>query len=281
MHLRTLIVASATLVAVLLALVTSSAPHAAGGGLVAAYAFDEGAGITVRDSSSQGNAGTTLNTTWSASGRFGGALAFNGSSSWVTVPDSASLDLTKSFTIEAWVKPAADMGATWQTIAFKEGLGDLVYGLYASSDTSTPAAVANVPDGKADLRALAPLPANVWTHVATTFDGSTLRVYVNGTQVSTRTVSGALPVSTGALHIGGNNIRGEWFRGELDDLRVYGQSLSASKISNDMTTAVTPPAGPPPPPPLDITPPSTPTAVFTSTSLSSSSSIGSRMRSLR
>src|SRR5688572_15465638 len=63
-------------------------------GLVAAYGFNEGSGTVVTDVSGNGNDGATTNTTWSTAGKFGAALSFNGTSSWVTVNDSSSLDLT-------------------------------------------------------------------------------------------------------------------------------------------------------------------------------------------
>src|SRR5947208_12754379 len=62
------------------------APGVTPTGLVAAYSFDEGTGTNVADLSGSGNAGTTANTSWVAGGRFGGALSFDGTSSWVTVP---------------------------------------------------------------------------------------------------------------------------------------------------------------------------------------------------
>src|SRR5712691_3072962 len=69
------------------------AGHAATTDLVAAYSFDEGSGTSASDASGSGNNGTVSNTAWSNAGKYGGALSFNGSSSWVTVPDAATLDL--------------------------------------------------------------------------------------------------------------------------------------------------------------------------------------------
>ena len=55
--------------------------RAATTGLVAEYSFNAGSGMTVGDASGTGNNGTTSNTTWSASGKYGGgALSFNGTS---------------------------------------------------------------------------------------------------------------------------------------------------------------------------------------------------------
>ena len=74
--------------------------------LVAAYGFSEGAGTTVADLSGNGRTGTISGATWTAAGRFGNALSFNGTNAWVTVADANALDLTTGMTLEAWVNPA-------------------------------------------------------------------------------------------------------------------------------------------------------------------------------
>src|SRR4051794_14859812 len=93
-------------------------------GLVAAYSFDEGAGTTVADSSGNGNAGTVLNTTWSTTGKFGGALNFNGTSARVNVPNSSSLQLSSGMTLEAWVNPST-ISRAWRDVIYKGN--DLYY----------------------------------------------------------------------------------------------------------------------------------------------------------
>ena len=57
--------------------------------LVAAYAFNEGTGTTVADSSGNGNNGTIANATWTTSGKYGDALVFNGTNARVNINDSA------------------------------------------------------------------------------------------------------------------------------------------------------------------------------------------------
>ena len=78
---------------------------ASSGGLVAAYGFEEGSGTAAADESGNGNDGSISGAVWSAAGRFGNALSFNGSSARVNVLDSPSLDLTTAMTLEAWVYP--------------------------------------------------------------------------------------------------------------------------------------------------------------------------------
>ena len=63
------------------------------------------------------------------SGRFGGALTFNGSNGLVTIPDAASLRLTQSMTLEAWVNPST-VTQSWRDVVYK---GDDNYYLMATS----------------------------------------------------------------------------------------------------------------------------------------------------
>ena len=74
--------------------IAAPAQNAQPSDLVAAYAFNEGSGSSVADLSGNGNAGQIGSATWTTSGKYGGALSFNGSSARVTVPDAASLRLT-------------------------------------------------------------------------------------------------------------------------------------------------------------------------------------------
>src|SRR5262249_49077787 len=80
-------------------------------GLVAAYSFNEGAGTAVTDVTGNGNTGTISGATWTAAGRYGRALSFDGTSARVTVPDAASLHLTTGMTLEAWVNPSTGTAA--------------------------------------------------------------------------------------------------------------------------------------------------------------------------
>ena len=88
----------------------------------------------------------------------------------------------------------------------------------------------------------AALPANSWTHLAATYDGAILRLYVNGVQAGSRAISGSLVTSSSPLRIGGNLVWGEYFRGQIDDVRIYNGALTQSQIQSDMNTPVTPAA---------------------------------------
>ena len=81
-------------------------------------------------------------------------------------------------------------------------------------------------------------PVNTWTHVALTYDGTTLRLYVNGTQVATQAATGAIQSSTNPLWIGGNRPYGEYFQGLIDEVRVYNRALTPAEIQADMSTSI-------------------------------------------
>ncbi len=213
--------------------VSNASPSPAG--LVAAYGFNEGSGVQTRDASGQSTTGTLSNATWTATGKFGGALSFNGTSAWVTIADAASLHLTTGMTIEAWVNPTAGTG--WRSVVLKEGPGALDYALYATNNASAPAGYAHVATDT-PATGTAAVPLNAWTHLALTYDGAALRLYVNGALVRTTALSGAIVTSTSALRIGGNSVWGEYFMGLIDEVRVYNRALTASDIQTDMATPI-------------------------------------------
>jgi hypothetical protein len=103
--------------------------------LVAAYGFDESSGSTVTDASGNANTGTITAATRTLSGKYGSALSFNGTSARVTVPDSASLDLTNAMTIEAWVLPSV-APTDWRAVIAKDV--DRYYLMAGTNDQNRP-----------------------------------------------------------------------------------------------------------------------------------------------
>ncbi len=208
-------------------------------GLVAAFGFDEGSGSSVADASGNGNTGTVSGATWVTSGKFGGALQFNGSSARVNVPNAASLQLTTGMTLEAWVDPST-VSDVWRDVIYK---GNDNYYLEATSSN------ASKPDGGliaggtyGDAYGTAALPANTWSYLAETYDGSNLRLYVNGSLVATTAHTGSITTSTNQLQIGGDSIYGQYFAGMIDEVRIYNTALTATQIQTDQTTPVGPPS---------------------------------------
>ncbi|MFI7638897.1 LamG-like jellyroll fold domain-containing protein [Nonomuraea sp. NPDC049400] len=232
-------------------------------GLVAAYGMNEGSGTSVADSSGQNNAGTGSSTTW-ANGKYGKALSFNGSSSWITVQDAASLRLTTGMTLSAWVNPATV--ANWSSVVAKElSAGGVSYTMYAANGSSAPSGwVQTDPASHSTVTGISPLPVNTWSHLALTYDSAALRLFVNGQQIAQTALSGNLYNDGSPLRIGGNKIWGEYFSGLIDEVRVYNRAQTTDQIQADMNTPVgstTPGPDPTPTPTPTPTPDPTPNPV--------------------
>ena len=218
-------------------------------GLVAAFGFEEGSGTTASDASGRGNHGVASGAAWTATGRHGGALSFDGVDDWLTVADSSSLDLSTAMTLEAWVNPDA-ISRPWQTLFMKQGAGTFAYAVYATGG-GTPQV--NAWWTESHNQYVGSLTQGSWTHVAVASDGTTMRVYLNGVQVAATPVAGALPNTSGPLRIAGNSVWDEeFFDGTIDDVRVYSRALSQAEIVGDSETPVSGGSGPPP---GDTTPP--------------------------
>jgi concanavalin A-like lectin/glucanase superfamily protein len=84
----------------------------------------------------------------------------------------------------------------------------------------------------------AALALDTWTHVAVTYDGTALRLFINDVEGGSIAAAGSLVASTGPLSIGANAVWGEHFRGLIDEVRVYNRALTATEIQTDMNTAV-------------------------------------------
>jgi chitodextrinase len=202
-------------------------------GLVAAYSFNQGSGTSVADASGSGNTGAIGTAAWTTAGKFGNALSFNGTSAKVTIADAASLRLTTGMTLEAWVSPTT-VSSAWRDVIYK---GNDNYYLSATTTSSgRPGAGAIFSGSYGETFGTSSLALNTWTHLATTYDGTTLRLYVNGVQVSSKAQTGTMATSTNPLQIGGNAIYGQYFSGKIDEVRVYNGALTQAQVQTDMNT---------------------------------------------
>jgi hypothetical protein len=226
---------------------TASAAEPAG--LVLGYGFERVGTGTVLDSSPSGLTGHLMGT--APSGRatsvsgHGKALSFDSSKQqFVDAGSAAPLDVN-SFTLAAWVRYLPNVhddrwevlekaGAYWMNI--RTDTRKLRVGGFFGGCT----AVGNVwqfVDSKKTI------PASTWVHVAGTYDGTALRIYINGVLDNTLAVTGKTCVNTSPLGIGAKNHTAvsqieAYFDGRIDDLRVYNRALSAAEIKTARTTAL-------------------------------------------
>jgi len=170
-------------------------------------------------------------------GKVGQAFQFDGAG-FVRVPDAPSLD-PAAITVEAWVKSSGEMTTAMGVYRYLVAKGvdpdAASYALYTGHSGGlfffvydgtrfvlSPDAGRGIWDGK-------------WHHVAGTFDGTSVRLYVNGTQVGLGTPT-ALTINYNMpdgndLFIGNYFWPGNWgFTGSIDELSIYNRALSASEI---------------------------------------------------
>ncbi|MFA5132026.1 MAG: LamG domain-containing protein [Candidatus Paceibacterota bacterium] len=210
-------------------------------GLVGWWTFDgkNMTSATATDVSGNGNNGTLTNGPTVAIGKIGQGLRFDGVNDYFTAGNSAALRLTGGpMTLSAWVYTST---TTYQNFMY-HGLGCSTYASYYLSIGGTESAeypnkysfgfgTSNTTANKrisSDSNAI----INKWTHVAGTYNGSTLSLYINGNLSTTTSATGVAWNSLENLSVGadpGCGIRGK-MTGSLDDVRVYNRSLSASEI---------------------------------------------------
>ena len=222
---------------------------------MAAYSFSDPAATGLRFADRSGHRGMAVgHNVRRAEGRFGRGLAFNGKSSSLTVAGRPVLDLDEAMTLSAWVKPQAANGT--RTILARLGRGGPTYAVHATTGRGGPGGEALVARGTKRVAVPDDLPLGKWTHVALTYDGSRLRLYRNAEEVGSAAVAGSIRDASGPLRIGGRVPGGGWFKGVLDEVRVYNRALSAAEIRRGMrrgapaqpAPATAPPPAPAPPP---------------------------------
>jgi hypothetical protein len=154
------------------------------------------------------------------------AVAFNGTTGTVRVPAAAAFNLTRSISLEAWIKPASlPASGVFRSVLTK--------GEAYSLQFNGPRLEFTVMQSGTRRRLQTPagvIVAGGTYHVVGTFDGTTQRLYVNGTQVASAALSGAASTSTNPLFIGSWDGTQEFFNGTIDEAAVYGTVLSAAQV---------------------------------------------------
>ena len=215
--------------------------------LVAYYDFDEAVGMILLDQSQHLNNGEILGVEGILPGRIGNAYSLDGIDDYVEVPSSESLQLTSAITIEAWVFVEELTPGPVCMIVNKEGVSGFYeipfeigilafepYSCFLGWHLSEPQVTTTAPDVGDDWHeGGGPIPLDRWTHVALTYDGATVRTYLDGTLQREFATYGNLYENDNALRIGARGAPGDpiqFFRGSIDELRIYNRALPQSEI---------------------------------------------------
>lgn len=193
-------------------------------GLVGHWALDETAGLVAADSSGSGQHGTLTNmssASW-VTGQIGGALSLDGLNDMIVVADSDALDLGNTFTLAAWINPRsyANFGRIFNKGSAAGSRYDLALAgsaiqLKTSVDYTTGTGLIGL---------------NSWQHLAVTYDGAKVRVYVQGVERANASLNISIAPSTAPLYMGNLAALTRPLDGKLDDLRIYNRALVPDEI---------------------------------------------------
>jgi hypothetical protein len=178
-----------------------------------------------------GNHGTWVGTSAYATGMVAQALNFDGAS-YITVPDTGNLHLPSNFTLDAWVYPQSLTTPTSFPMVFsKFGGGQSSYELHLQSDGSVRANISG--DGTTfDNLVTDPglVPVQTWTHIATTYESGTWKIFVNGLEVASKISSvTSVFIGTAPLLIG-SDTGGNFFNGLIDEAEIFQRALETAEI---------------------------------------------------
>jgi uncharacterized repeat protein (TIGR01451 family) len=207
--------------------------------LVGCWQMEEGSGSVLVDGSSFTNDASLLGSPAWATGKVGlYSLDLNGTSQYAAAPDDASLDLTNQITLATWIKP--EQYATQDLV--KKATNGVTDGYELSlattkTDLTSQRAffrINQVANGDTlRVNATTEYPINgSWMHVAATYDGATMRIYINGIQEASLATTAIINTNNLPLTIGAQDgtSASRWFMGWMDDVRVYKRALSAAEI---------------------------------------------------
>jgi hypothetical protein len=169
-----------------------------------------------------------------ASGKFGEAAIFNGSSSYINLGDPTSGITTANYSISFWVNTTS----TSASYLISKYLGDGI-------DSTDIFRVRNLSDGTISFRTSTSNPSarditststindGNWHHILFTVEPNLSKLYINGTEEGSSTTGTAKAPSsisrnvTIGRHDGGDN----YFNGKIDQVRIYDSTLTQSQVT--------------------------------------------------
>lgn len=202
-------------------------------GLVAYWSFDEGAGKTAADVTGNGHDGKFEGAPKWVAGKFGTALEFDGEDDYVVVPDDDALDITENITLMAWFSP--NDALTSRRMISKN---DSIFVIFDFGNSKDSIDFLVKPNNTNAESTTTDWKIGQWYHFAGTFDGKTMKVYINGKLEGEKPNDVPIAPSDLDLWIGGDDYGRptDHFPGKIDEVRLYDKTLSGADIQRVMDT---------------------------------------------
>ncbi|WP_339882579.1 LamG-like jellyroll fold domain-containing protein [Polaribacter vadi] len=165
---------------------------------------------------------------------FNHALNFDGSDDRIIIPDNGAFDFSSGFTAEAWINPDV-LGTQTYLSQYNSNQEAFAFILLASGRIEFTVTTDGTTDQYFESSAI--ITPGEWSHVALTFDGATMKAYINGVPDGTKVVTGTMFPSTAPIEIGARN-NNYFFNGSIDEVRIWSRVLTATEINNQKDKSV-------------------------------------------
>lgn len=216
-------------------------PASNAAGLVAYFKCNDGAGNTLTNATGGTNGTLQNSVTWVQSPvqYSANAISFDGTNDYITIPDNDTLDITSAITLEAWVYATKNSGI--QNVISKSSNAVNNGYIFPRTDNGWTQVVAYLHIGGAWRTLAANYPSlNAWHHLAVTYDGAMIRLYINGVQSATLAQTGNITVNTNPLALGNQTGFPEYFGGAADEFRIWNIARTQAQIQADMNHELDP-----------------------------------------
>ncbi len=202
--------------------------------LVSHFEFEEGSGTTATDETGNQDGVLTNGPTYVGSGAVGNdALDFTGdatsNNATVQVADNASLDFSGDFSVAFWYNSSVTQVDGTRLVGSHDGVEG--FSIFAQSDGSLNFFMQGTSSSSSLIDAGGMIADGNWHHVSATRSGNDFELYLDGVSVATANVAVGTISPSAPLTIGGTSSSSADYEGQLDDVRVYTRSLSASDVT--------------------------------------------------
>ncbi len=210
--------------------------------------MSQGTALSANDSTSNGNNGSLINSPAAVVGQIDGAVGLNGSTQYLRVPSSSSFKPTSGITLSGWVYLTGT--SNWSPVYSLDYRADGTwtnpyqsYSLEFYSNTNEPYVNMAINGSFQSVGPGSALALNTWHYLATTYDGTTMRLFVDGSDIANTTSSGSISYSTSqdlAVGQGSPYSPGYYLPGNLDELRISSTPRSANWIATEFNNQSSP-----------------------------------------